>query len=297
MKTRVINRRQFIRMTSGAVAAFGLSNIISAQKLLTEGTDGAKPSVVWIEGQDCTGCTESVLSSINPAPIDIILNSINIQYHETIMAGTGLVAESALAAAIETGGYILIVEGTIPDADTRYLKVGGKPVEDNFVEAANKAEIIIALGACACWGGIPAAGVTKARGVEYFLEKHQIDKKVINIPGCPINPVWFYDTVISLLNGEDIPLDSYKRPLKHFAKKVHVSCPNKGSRNCLEDLGCKGKYTYSNCPTIKWNDGVNWCIGSNAPCAGCTEPDFYNKFTPLYMRQITTTQEVEITLT
>lgn len=282
MKTKVISRRQFIKMTSGAAAAFGLSNLVFSKEFLSSGRDDSKPVVVWMEGQDCTGCTESVLSSLNPMPIDILLDSINLQYHETIMSGTGETAETALHAAIEQGGYILVLEGSIPAADKRYLKVAGNPVEDTFIQAAENASVILAIGACAAWGGIPRAGTTDGQGAEYFLNKYSLNKPLINIPGCPLHPAWFFDTVISFLNGEDIPLDSYNRPLKHFQRRLHSMCPRKWSNECLQGMGCKGRFTYSDCPSLKWNDGVNWCIGSNAPCAGCTEPDFYNKFTPLY---------------
>ncbi len=271
-------------MTSGAAAAFGLSNLILANDFLKTRSDATKPVVIWLEGQDCTGCTESILSSFNPMPIDVLLDTINLQYHETLMSGAGEVSEAALQAAIAQGGYILVLEGSIPAADKRFLKVAGKPVEDTFIEAATNAAAVVAIGACATWGGIPRAGITDGQGAEYFLNKHSISKTLINIPGCPIHPAWFFDTVVSFLNGEDIPVDSYKRPLNHFSRKVHSRCPNKGSHRCLENMGCNGKYTYSDCPTQKWNDGVNWCIGSNAPCAGCTEPDFYNRFSPLYSR-------------
>jgi hydrogenase small subunit len=282
MKTRVINRRQFIKMTSGAAAAFGLRNLVFPQEFILSAADAAKPVIIWMEGQDCTGCTESVLSSLSPAPVDVLLDTINLQYHETIMSGTGSATEVALQAAIEKGGYILVLEGSIPAADKRYLKVAGKAVEDTFAGAASNATAIVAIGACACWGGIPRAGVTDGQGAEYFLNKYSISKTLINIPGCPLHPAWFFDTIIAYLNGDNIPLDSYKRPLNHFGRKVHASCPNKGSNRCLERLGCNGKLTYSDCPSLKWNDGVNWCIGSNAPCAGCVEPDFYNRFAPLY---------------
>jgi hydrogenase small subunit len=284
VKTRLINRREFLRMTSGAAAAFGLSNLILANDFLKTRSDASKPVVIWLEGQDCTGCTESILSSFNPMPIDVLLDTINLQYHETLMSGAGEVSEAALQAAIAQGGYILVLEGSIPAADKRFLKVAGKPVEDTFIEAATNAAAVVAIGACATWGGIPRAGITDGQGAEYFLNKHSISKTLINIPGCPIHPAWFFDTVVSFLNGEDIPVDSYKRPLNHFSRKVHSRCPNKGSHRCLENMGCNGKYTYSDCPSQKWNDGVNWCIGSNAPCAGCTEPDFYNRFSPLYSR-------------
>jgi hydrogenase small subunit len=36
-----------------------------------------------------------------------------------------------------------------------------------------------------------------------------------------------------------------------------------------------------NCPSTLWNGGVNWCINANAPCIGCTNPDFPDS-RPLY---------------
>jgi hydrogenase small subunit len=53
-------------------------------------------------------------------------------------------------------------------------------------------------------------------------------------------------------------------------------------------LGCNGWKTYCDCPLRKWNSGgagqpgVNWCVGSNAPCIGCTQSDFPDGMSPFY---------------
>lgn len=298
MKSSVFTRRQFLKMMGGAAASLGLSQLPFAGKLFGQDSS-AKPAVVWIEAQDCTGCTESVLSCLQPDLRDVLLNQIAMCYHETIMAGTGEVAEMALSEAISTGGYVLVVEGSIPAADNRFLKVAGEPVETTFVSAANQAAIILAVGACAAYGGIPRAGVTDGRGVEYFMNKHSINKPLINLPGCPVHPTWFYDTVLDYIAGNAIPLDSDKRPLKHYGTTVHDRCTRRqhydmnrflldwnhpGQRRwCLAKKGCKGPETHADCPQIKWNDGVNWCVENSAPCAGCTEPKFYDQMSPLYV--------------
>jgi hydrogenase small subunit len=123
------------------------------------------------------------------------------------------------------------------------------------------------------------------------MSQFGISKTLINIPGCPIHPEWFVQTVLKLLAGESVPLDSYKRPGYLFgaAEKVHFLCPRKGNGKpeaqhlgddgCFEDFGCRGKSTYANCPVIKWNQpaggtGVNWCVESGIPCYGCTEPNY-----------------------
>jgi hydrogenase small subunit len=299
MKSMVFTRRQFLKLTMGAAASLGISSIPMADQLLGDDSRSVKPAVVWMEAQDCTGCTESVLSCLTPDLRDVILDVIALRYHETIMAGTGHVAEGALDAAITEGGYVLVVEGSFPAADERYLNIAGHSLESKFVQAANSAAVILAVGACAAYGGIPRAGVPNGQGVEYYMNKYNINKTLINLPGCPVHPAWFFDTVLDYLAGNSIPLDQYKRPLKHFARKVHDTCHrrphydvgnylydwNKASERhfCLLMKGCKGPETHADCPTIKWNDGVNWCGENNAPCAGCTEPKFYEDFSPLYV--------------
>jgi len=285
MKAKLINRRHFIKMSSSAAAALGLSQFLFTKEVFAAGPNAKKPAVIWLEAQDCTGCTESVLSSLTPAPIDVLLDTINLQYHETVMSGTGYVAESALQAAIQEGGYILVIEGAIPAADKRFMKVAGKPVEDTFIEASRNASAIIAIGACASYGGICRGGESDGQGAEYFLDKHGVSKTLINLPGCPLHPQWFYETVIDFLNGKNINLDSNKRPTSIYGQKVHRNCFRRGTNLCLKSQGCKGMWTKSNCPTLKWNDGVNWCIGSGAPCAGCTEPAFYDQISPLYTKK------------
>ena len=54
---------------------------------------------------------------------------------------------------------------------------------------------------------------------------------------------------------------------------------------CLRAKGCRGKETHADCPTLMWNGINNWCIGSDAPCSGCTEPLFYDGSVPLYIEE------------
>ncbi len=47
--------------------------------------------------------------------------------------------------------------------------------------------------------------------------------------------------------------------------------------------------TYHNCPTIRFNDGVNWPIGAGHPCIGCSEPGFWNweVYKPVTLNEVT----------
>jgi hydrogenase small subunit len=41
--------------------------------------------------------------------------------------------------------------------------------------------------------------------------------------------------------------------------------------------------TYNSCPTIKWNNGVSFPIGSGHGCIGCSEANFWDNG-PFYQR-------------
>ena len=72
-----------------------------------------KPTLVWLEFQDCAGNTESFLRSGRPTAADIVLDVLSIDYQETIMAAAGHRAEEVLAGTIEEkrGDYVAVVEG------------------------------------------------------------------------------------------------------------------------------------------------------------------------------------------
>jgi len=306
LSSRGIKRRDFLKLVGATATAMGLSEAYVPK--MAQAVEGAakKPPVIWLHGQECTGCTTSVVSTMNPGTAEAVLDMLSIRYHETIMAASGAVAEKALEEAIKEGGYVLVVEGSIPKTDKRFCQVGGKPFEDMVKEAAANAAAIIAIGACATYGGLPAAGPTRGLGVGDFIK----DKPIINLPGCPIKPTWFFGTVAYYLTFQKVPpLDKYGRPLAFFGNLLHDSCPRrahfekgeylqdwndpKQSQFCLLEKGCKGQKTFTDCAQSYWNDGINFCVGAGAPCAGCTQPEFYaaseldNRpgFSPLYAKQ------------
>lgn len=287
----LISRRGFLKMMAAGAATLGMSGLPLPK--LAEAAD--KPAVLWLSAQECTGCTESVFSALSPDPRDVILDVISIRYHEVIMAAAGEVAEGALEDTILEGGYVLVVEGSFPTADDRYLYVAGKPLRLTLLDAAANSAAVVALGACAAYSGINGPTPSQGAGVETFVT----GKPLVNLPGCPVKPTWFYGTLLYYLENGTLPsLDAYKRPLAYFGDRVHQNCPRKKNYMkklfltdwndpaqagyCLYQKGCKGRWTYSDCPESLWNEGVNWCIGSNAPCAGCTQPEFYDGFSPLY---------------
>lgn len=260
-----------------------------------------KPIVVWLEYQDCAGCSESLLRANRPTIGELVLDVLSVDYHETIMAPAGKQAEKSLEDAIAGGGHIVIVEGSIPAADDGiYCTIGGKTALSLLQQAAQNAAAVIAVGNCACFGGLPAAAPnpTRAKGVRDVVS----GVPVINIPGCPLNVDNLTATVVHYLTFGSLPAtDGLGRPLFAFGKRIHDHCERRahfdagqfverwgdeGHRQgwCLYKMGCKGPETYHNCPDIRWNEGVSWPVGAGHGCLGCSEPGFWDTMTPFYHR-------------
>ena len=292
-----INRRDFLKYSAVTAAALGLSqaDVVTKVSEAIAASTSKKPPVIWLEGQDCAGCTTSFASALNPPAASIILDTISVRYHETIMAAAGYKSEEILHATVKKGGYVLLVEGSIPTADGRFCMVGGRPFKEIVEECAKNAAAIIAVGACATYGGIPAAGPTGAKGVRDIVK----NKPIINISTCPVHVDHLVGTIVYYLTTKKVPpLDKEGRPVMYFGETVHDNCRRRSyfeegivledwndpkQKNwCLIDKGCKGPDTYSDCSVRKWNDGLNFCIDCGAGCHGCAEPTFYAGMTPLY---------------
>jgi hydrogenase small subunit len=290
-----ISRRSFLVFcTSLMVAApygLALTDKASPEEVAAVLGKVVRPPVIWLHFQDCTGCTESLLQTSHPGFADLILNVISLEYHETLMAGSGLQARQALDEAVQkyAGKYILVVEGSIPTKDQGiYMKLAGRPALDVLHDIGGKAAAIIAIGSCASWGGIPSADPdpTGAVGVADLLPDHSI----INIPGCPPNPYTMLGVVLQYAADGTFPeTDEQRRPKFAFDRDIHEHCPRRahfdagnfvkvygdaGHREgwCLYEMGCKGPDTHAGCSTRHFNEIPDvWPIGIGAPCIGCTE--------------------------
>ncbi|MGH9423635.1 MAG: hydrogenase 2 small subunit, partial [Thermoanaerobaculia bacterium] len=109
-----VSRRKFItfcgKLMVAAPIGLAITNNMSAQAVATAIGKARRPSVIWLEMQDCTGCTETLLRTSQPDLGTLILNVISLDYHETIMAAAGYDAEAALrdAMAQNDGKYVLV---------------------------------------------------------------------------------------------------------------------------------------------------------------------------------------------
>jgi len=291
-----LSRRDFLKYCAGAAAALGLSDLFTAEKIARAlETAAKKPPLIWLEGQDCAGCTISLISVENPSPASLILDKISVRYHETIMAASGTLAEKAREETTREGGYVLVVEGAIPQADDRYCMVGGHSFREIVKETAENAAAIIGVGACAAYGGIPRGTPTQGMPLSKVLP----GQSIINLPTCPVHMDHLMGTIIYFLVTQKAPpLDKLGRPLMYYGMTVHDNCRRRGHFDedrfltdwndpeqrdwCLLMKGCKGPETHSDCPIRRWNNGINFCIDAGAPCQGCSEPEFYEEQSPLY---------------
>ncbi|MDH3330412.1 MAG: hydrogenase small subunit [Desulfobulbaceae bacterium] len=297
-----VNRRTFIKGCSMVAAALGLSETM-VPKLVEAASSPQRPPVVWLHFQECTGCTESLLRGSHPDIARLILDIISLDYHETVMAAAGHQAEKSLHDTITKyeGKFILVVEGGIPTKDGGiYCKIGGKTAMEILAEVAPKAAAIIAIGTCATYGGIQAAkpNPTGAVGVSDLVK----GTPIINVSGCPPNPICFLGTVLHFLTFGKLPrTDQLGRPLFAYGRKIHDQCERRahfdegrfaeqfGDKGhlegyCLYKVGCKGPGTFSNCPAVRFNDVGTWPVSVGHGCVGCTEPQFWDTMTPFYER-------------
>jgi [NiFe] hydrogenase small subunit len=274
-----VSRREFLSFCSAVAAALGLgpAGVRQVQAALAA---GLRPPVLWLHFSECTGCTESLLRTTSPYFDDLILNTISLEYHETLMVESGDGAENLRNQVVSkySGDFLCVVEGSIPTANNGlYGTVGNRTMYTIASEVLPKAKAIIAIGSCASDGGLPGASPnpSQVRGVKDAFPSLSVP--VVNCPGCPPNPVNFASIIVSyLLKGTIPPLDSAGRPTFAYGQTVHQLCALKGTSNCLQSKGCRGIATYHNCPQIKFNDGTSYCMQSGHVCIGCSEAGFWD---------------------
>jgi hydrogenase small subunit len=216
-----------------------------------------------------------------------------MKYHPNLNTAAGTLAISTItnAETSYSGQFILVVEGGIPTADSgQYCVIGQKnsadwTVADAVKELAPKAKRVIAAGTCASFTGIPGSGsnVTGVKTVSSVLSG-LTSQPVINLPGCPAHPTNMVGTLVDIINGNSLTLDSNNRPTKYYGTThVHAYCPRReasgaslGVYGCYRGLGCHGpdSNNIATCPQLKWNNGVNFCMNTDVPCIGCCSPSF-----------------------
>jgi len=301
MRARGVSRRDFVKFCTWMSAYLGLeaSGVADVVKALDK---KRRLSVVWLHFQECTCCSESFIRSSHPVAQDVILNLVSLDYDDTLQAAAGFQAEEIRKSIIKKypGEYVLAVEGNAPTKDGGvYCTVGGETLLDILRESAEKAKMVVAWGICASNGCVQAArpNPTGAKPVHQLISHPAL----INVPGCPPIAEVMTGLLTYILTFGRLPeLDRYSRPKMFYGQRIHDKCyrrpyfdagqfverwDDEGARKgwCLYKMGCRGPSTYNSCPTMKWNGGVSFPIGSGHGCIGCSEANFWDN-DPLYQR-------------
>ena len=313
-----LTRREFLESGVGGISvlSFSLLKIPGLEQIAkaAEVQKVAEVPVIWMATGACSGCSISLLNTASPTIQEALLGQVlpgkhlSLGFHATVMAAAGDLAMDALKEVAEAnkGQYVLVVDGATATKDHGlYCGIGevdGEPLTgyQHVRDLGRNAGAVLAVGACAAFGGIPAAepNPTGAVPVSELFKREGITTPCVNIPGCPPHPDWIVGTIATYLLGgaAALELDEYQRPGAFFTGLIHDNCQYRGhfdrgdfaehfgDHGCLVKLGCKGPITQADCPIRKFNNGTSWCCEAGHPCIGCCHPDFpfeQSMFTPV----------------
>jgi len=227
--------------------------------------------ILWITaGLGCDGDSVSITAATQPSVEDVLLGAIpglpKVHLHNPVLAyecGDDFMKFFYQAEEGKLEPFVLVVEGSIPN----------EKIKKEGYWAALLADY---LG----WEWRSKAGLP-----------------IVNVPGCPVQPDNFMETVLYLLYqvaglAPMIPLDEQLRPTWLFGQTVHDGCDRAGyyeqgdfaevygSRKCIVKLGCWGPVVNCNVPKRGWMAGLGGCPNVGGICIGCTMPGFPDKFMP-----------------
>uniref|UniRef100_UPI0035B02C76 NADH-quinone oxidoreductase subunit B family protein n=1 Tax=Paenirhodobacter enshiensis TaxID=1105367 RepID=UPI0035B02C76 len=265
-------------------------------------------NLLWLQAAGCGGCTMSLLCAEAPDLFSLMEGAgIELLWHPSISLETGGEVR-ALLDRIESGAQtldILCVEGAIargPRGTGRFQMLAGtgRSMLDWVRSLAPRAGHVVAVGTCAAYGGMTAAGgnPSDAVGLQYDGAlpggilgegfRARLGLPVVNVAGCPTHPDWVSETLMMLAAGDFGPeaMDALGRPLFYARNLVHHGCPKnefyeyKASAEALseigcmmEHLGCIGTQAVGDCNIRPWN-GTGSCTRGGYPCINCTAPEF-----------------------
>ncbi len=275
--------------------------------------------ILWLTaGLSCDGDTVAMTAATQPSIEDIVLGAIpgipKVHFHNPVLAyevGDEFIAYLDRAARGSLDPFILVIEGSIPNEEIKtegyWTGFGVDPVTKQPITVcewidrlAPKAWAVVAAGTCATYGGIHAmeGNPTGCMGLADYLGWQWQSKAaipIVNVPGCPIQPDNFMETLLYLLKqaagtAPMIPLDEALRPTWLFAQTVHEGCDRggyyeqgdftetHGSKECIVKLGCWGPVVQCNVGKRGWMGGIGGCPNVGGVCIGCTMPGFPDKF-------------------
>ncbi len=265
-------------------------------------------NLLWLQSGGCGGCSMSLIGAEGPDLLTALdAAGIDLLWHPSLSQQSGAEITSLFADILEDRLPldIFCLEGSVmrgPSGTGLFHKMAGsdQPMMNWIDRLSRKARHVVAVGSCAAYGGITAAGanIGEACGLAYdgrdeggLLGEHfrtPSGLPVVNIAGCPVHPGWVTETLHQLADGSfaAADLDEWERPLSYARHLVHHGCSRNefyeykasaerlSDSGCMmENLGCKGTQARGDCNIRPWN-GTGSCIEGGYPCINCTAPRF-----------------------
>ena len=189
-------------------------------------TNGKRPTVhvLWINaGLSCDGDSVALTAAMQPSIEDIALGILpglpKVVFHWPLIDyqnGDEFMAWFWKASRGELDPFVLVIEGSIPNEKIHgpegyWAAMGtdsktGQPIKTTtWIDwLAPKALAAVAIGTCATYGGIHAmqGNPTGAMGLADYLGwewKSRAGLPIVNVPGCPVQPDNFMETLLYLL--------------------------------------------------------------------------------------------------
>ena len=279
--------------------------------------------VIWMtSGLGCDGDTVAMTAATQPSLEDLLHRALpgmpGVALYNPFLAvesGEEFMRAWYDAEAGKLDPFILVLEGAVPNeginGDGHWAGLGtdprtGQPITTTewIGRLAPQAAIVLALGTCAAYGGIPAMAnnPTGAMGLRDHLGaswRSRLGHPIVNLPGCPVQPDNITETLLYLvlqLAGATAPidLDDQGRPAWLFRRTAHEVCNRAGFADhndyadelgepaCLVKFGCKGPVVKCNVPARGWMNGIGGCPNVGGICMACTMPGFPDKYMPLF---------------
>ncbi|NDY89795.1 HupU protein [Ideonella livida] len=273
-------------------------------------------NLLWLQSGGCGGCSMSLLNDETPDFMgQLQAAGIRLLWHPSLSLESGdellAVLEDCLQGRVALD--VLAVEGSLlqgPQGTGRFhlLAGTGVPMVQWVRRLAGVARHVVAVGACAAWGGVTAAGPnpTEACGLQYDDDvpggllgadfRAGDGLPVVNIAGCPTHPGWVMDSLMALAANQfsAADLDPLQRPRFYADQLVHHGCTRNefyefkasaekpSDLGCMmEHMGCKGTQAHADCNTRLWN-GEGSCTRGGYACISCTEPGFQDPGHPFH---------------
>ncbi len=266
-------------------------------------------TLYWLQAGGCSGDTMSLLSAESPDLAEALeALDVEVLWHPSLSNATPR-ENRATNDAILSGDQrldVLCVEGAVvcgPDGTGMFDVADHKPKKDLIAGLAARAQCVVAIGTCACFGGITADCDVDARGLQFLRHDKggflggqfttTSGRPVINLPGCPCHPSAVTGVLTALVRGRPLPLNDYNVPVAWYNVLVHQGCTRNEyheyrveeadfcEKGCMFfHMGCRGPLCYAPCNKVLWNQQSSKTrVG--VPCFGCTMPDFPSRH-PLF---------------